>query len=220
MCPKFLKSCKLFQSLFKEQFEWFLINGKSWEQLALPRKTDSLIKTQRDIRLLQIGLKRKRFKLEKLFDIWTDGNSTSRFHDKCKAATHTLCLVQTDVRDQIIGGYTNQTWEHCHPGKYKGDESAFVFSLTKYSIHRILPGKDKLATYHSPETFFVFGNENFGNYDDSDLYIGESKSSSKIGTSYMRPQGVQRDINYAKSYLSGESPFKFVALQAYKVIFI
>ncbi|TNV79260.1 hypothetical protein FGO68_gene16645 [Halteria grandinella] len=136
----------------------FMRNGLSnWTRLALPKEPDSLIKTEQDIKFICKGLRNKRFKLEKIFDIAIDGNKPEKFHGKCEGVPHTICVLRTDRDNQIIGGYTKIPWDNCRQGTYKPDETAFIFSLTKHSLHPILPQVQEYATFHRNNLFCVFG---------------------------------------------------------------
>ncbi|TNV75940.1 hypothetical protein FGO68_gene6002 [Halteria grandinella] len=211
--PQFLKSSRLFQKLFEEQGKIFLRNGKFWLFEVIPREPNSLIKTFSDIQLIQRGLKGKQFKLEKLFDIAQDGDFPDKFHKKCDGIPHTLSVLHTD-KDQIIGGYTKETWGN-YQSEYRADDTAFVFSLTKHSLHPIQPEQIEHATYHQSRHFIAFGN-----VMNTDLYVGKYHKASQIGTSYMLPEGIEKGSQEARNYLAGSGTFIHTAFQTYRVLFI
>ncbi|TNV76031.1 hypothetical protein FGO68_gene13052 [Halteria grandinella] len=199
--PILYNSCRLFQRLFNQEGRSFILYGVVWEQSAIP-KDGELIKTQRDIRLIRKGLKGKKFKLEKIFDIETDRIHPDAFHEKCAGVSDTLCIMKT--------------WEGGPDGgHYKPDENAFIFSLTKQSLHPIQPGKEEFATYHDRGCFCVFGNTYF-----TDLFVGGWHKGSCIGTSYTMPEGLEKESDEAKTYLAGQQSFQNTAFQVYKALFI
>ncbi|TNV79259.1 hypothetical protein FGO68_gene16644 [Halteria grandinella] len=191
--PKFARSSKAFKRLYNEQGMSFMRNGQSdWEYQAIPREPDSLIKTLQDIKIIRKGLQGKRFKLEKLYDIKTDGDHPNQFHGKCDGIPHTLCVMQTD-RNFIFGGYTKVAWQSTDLNTYNTDETAFLFSLTKQSVHPIQPEYIHMAVYH--------------------------QKYSLLGTTYTLPKGIEKDSDEAKTYLAGTNTFKLINLQTYRVVF-
>jgi hypothetical protein len=57
---------------------------------------------------------------------WNDKD----FNDRCDSKGRTVSLFQIDQGD-CIGGYTSQHWESDWLGKFKADNSAFLFNLTR-----------------------------------------------------------------------------------------
>ncbi|TNV80595.1 hypothetical protein FGO68_gene12290 [Halteria grandinella] len=228
----FSKSCRVFNKLYSEELKSFLFYGQSWEQKAIPQD-GQLIQTQRDIRLISKGLKGMRFKLEKIFDINTDRDHPDIFHEKCDGIPHTICVLKTEC-ERIFGGYTEAPWEVSEEGQYKSDPNAFLFSLTKHSLHPVKPDKAMYATYHNKLCFCVFGEV----YRTDDLYVGGWAKESLIGKTYMWKDGPQIDQDkssqilkeeeevgiqlYAEDdppYLAKGRVFEKTAFEAYKVLF-
>ena len=67
-----------------------------------------------------------------------DGFTVDKFNDLCLNKGPTLTVIKTH-QDFLFGGFTSVPWMKNGSSK---DESAFIFSLTKYSIHRPYRNKD------------------------------------------------------------------------------
>ncbi|TNV76064.1 hypothetical protein FGO68_gene6633 [Halteria grandinella] len=219
----FSKSCKLYQKLYQEEGKSFIYYGFFWQLLAFPLNSQ-LIKNYNDIRLISKGLKGRRFKLEKIFDISIDGDHPSKFHEKCDGIPNTLCILKTQC-SRVFGGYTEAPWETQQRGFYKPDETAFLFSFTKQSLHPVKPLQSKCATYHDRNAFCVFGETT-----TTDLFVGGWHKSSKIGNTYSMTEfeqdkesdyskQMQQNYYYYSHYLANEGKFEHTAFEAYRVIF-
>ena len=53
------------------------------------------------------------------------------FHNRCDNKGRTVSLFQIKDGD-CIGGYTSEHWENDENGKFKADNSAFLFNLTSF----------------------------------------------------------------------------------------
>ncbi|TNV75964.1 hypothetical protein FGO68_gene9882 [Halteria grandinella] len=213
--PLFIQSCRIFKNLFENETMSFMLYGSSWEYLAIPKEpAGALISTHKDIRLISKGLKYKHFKLELVYNSSKDVKLPEKFHAKCEGVTNIVCVIQTDMK-QIIGGYTQEAWEPCEPSQYKSDPHAFIFSLSKQSLHPIQHGHEKFATFHDKNSFCVFGDVR-----RSDLFVGGWNSVSNLGTTYTLPEGIMKNSFEASSYLAGNQYFNKTVIQAYKVVFI
>ena len=62
------------------------------------------------MRLICQGLNRYRFRLKKIFDIRADGDHPKIFHEKCDGIPQTIFVLEKN-NNQVIGGYTAETWE-------------------------------------------------------------------------------------------------------------
>ncbi|TNV75886.1 hypothetical protein FGO68_gene8074 [Halteria grandinella] len=212
--PKFTKASRAFNRLYQEHGLAFVTNGIScWEYACLPRKPKSLIKRITDIKIISKGLNRRRFKLQLIYDSRKDGSSPLKFHEQCDGIPNTLCVMQSSAR-QIFGGYTKLPWRPREKGKHKADPTAFLFSLTKHSLHPIKPEQAEKAVYHEKRCFCVFGDTTA-----TDLFIGEYWYSSKLGTSYEAPVGIEPTSYQARSYLAGQENIDIIAFQTYNILF-
>ncbi|TNV75906.1 hypothetical protein FGO68_gene12641 [Halteria grandinella] len=211
--PIFTKSCKIYKSLYYENGMSFMLYGYCRELLLILREPESLIKTFKDINLIRKGLKGKLFILKKLYDSRKDGDQPKDFHEKCDEFSHTICVLRTNY-NQLIGGYTSQTWKNALGQKYKTDFAAFLFSLTKKSLHPIKPGQEDKAicNTHKLSQICLFG--------EGDLFVLGRLQYSSLGKSYLLPNGIKQDSKQAESYLGGSNLFDFTALQTYQVIFL
>eukprot|EP00347_Sterkiella_histriomuscorum_P001411 403372137 len=93
-------------------------------------KTDSsLLKST----LMQNGVDKK-FQL--LFKGTTNGFAASQFHNYCDNKGPTVTFILSEL-GQVFGGFTSLPWTSPPDnGKDYSDPSAFVFSLSKRSIHK------------------------------------------------------------------------------------
>ena len=61
-----------------------------------------------------------------------DGFDSNVFHKICDDQGPTLCLIKSD-KGFVFGGYTSVSWQSNN--NIAKDEKAFIFSLTKGTIH-------------------------------------------------------------------------------------
>ena len=87
---------------------------------------------------------RKNFKYDLLFYSKVDGDKASTFHRKCDKAKKSLVLVM-DNNGNRFGGFTMRDWAgNC---MQKKDEKAFIFSLDKNKIYKVLPDQVAIGCY-------------------------------------------------------------------------
>ena len=71
----------------------------------------------------------KNIKYNLIYRATRDGDSTAKFHQRCKGNTSQLVVIKT-TDSNIFGGYTQTGFQSRDADKYKDDE-AFVFLLIK-----------------------------------------------------------------------------------------
>jgi hypothetical protein len=131
-------------------------------------------------------------KLKLLYRGTLHGFSSSMFHARCDNISKTLTVVKAaDESGNILGGYTEATWNASPEGPfcYKEDADAFLFSLanrenTPVKVN-IAIGKVKHAIIVSNDYGPIFGNcEFFINLDK----FNEKESSCRIGSTFKLPK--------------------------------
>ncbi|CDW73378.1 tldc domain-containing protein [Stylonychia lemnae] len=140
-----------------------------------------------------------------------DGFKVANFHSKCDNQGPTISFIQSE-HVQIFGGYTSISWTS-HNSYHKDDE-AFVFSLTKNTLHKQYQRFDQ-AVRHYKDYSIVFGG-GCDIYISNDCNINQS-SNSNLGHTYMAPQGFKKDDQFCKDYLAGSYNFKVIEIEVYSV---
>jgi TLD len=114
-----------------------------------------------------------------------DGFSAKAFHCLCDEKGPTITLVESDA-GKVFGGYTSLAWMS-YDCKYQTDSSAFVFSLTKKSVHRQHRFKN-FAVSHDKSQLIVFGRGNdICIYDNCN---NRKDNFSNLGDTYEPPNGL------------------------------
>eukprot|EP00347_Sterkiella_histriomuscorum_P015325 403357450 len=149
----------------------------------------------------------KQFQL--LFRGSIDGFKASKFHEKCDGKQPTVTFIQSEY-GLVFGGFTSIPWTSNH--QYYRDPTAFVFSLSKRSIHKQYRNQDK-AVLHHKNRMCVFGID-ISIDDDCDK---NSKTWSSLGWTYEPPTGYKKGSDEAKSYLAGQQYFKVLEIEVYSL---
>eukprot|EP00347_Sterkiella_histriomuscorum_P007537 403348542 len=140
-----------------------------------------------------------------------DGFSAYKFYSLCYNKGPTVSFILSEC-GQVFGGYASLPWTTSNHFLPDIDLSAFVFSLSKRSIHR-QNRKQHQAVYHCQDYMCAFGN---------DIEIGDncdknSNSWCNLGCTYELPNGYQYSSNEAQSYLAGQYHFKVLEIQVYSL---
>eukprot|EP00347_Sterkiella_histriomuscorum_P021047 403335464 len=131
----------------------------------------------------------------------------------------TLVFIQSD-QGQVFGGYLSWAWPK-GIGKFK-DEKAFIFNLTKKTIHRQLSQISRknfqvninYAFEHKPFQLFAFGDDIriFENCDQ------ELNSYCNLGHTYALPPRMNGTSKLRESYMAGEVNFKVQEIEIYALV--
>eukprot|EP00347_Sterkiella_histriomuscorum_P019369 403341890 len=141
-----------------------------------------------------------------------NGFKSSKFHELCDNKGPTVSFIESEC-GQVFGGFTSipQT----SPDKYQcySDPSAFVFSLSKRSIHKQYQNQDR-AVWHDKDSMCVFGWGDIGIRDNCDK---NSDSISDLGFTYELPKGYKQKSDETNSYLAGQYNFKVLEIEVYSL---
>eukprot|EP00347_Sterkiella_histriomuscorum_P017819 403347862 len=174
-------------------------------ELEINKSDQSLLKST----LIKDGVDKK-FQL--LFRGSTHGFTASQFHKLCDNKGPTICFILSEF-GQVLGGYTSIPWTS-PPDNWQpqSDPSAFVFSLSKRSIHKQYQNQDK-AVRHYKDWMCMFGwNSDIGIDDNCDWNIN---SACDLGSTYDPPHGYKFQSNEARTYLAGQFTFKVLEIEVY-----
>eukprot|EP00347_Sterkiella_histriomuscorum_P015706 403356000 len=147
--------------------------------------------------------------IQLLFRGSKDGFKASKFHELCNGKQPTVSFILSEY-GLIFGGFTSLSWTYDY--ECYGDPSAFVFNLSKGSIHKQYQNKDK-AVIHNKERMCAFGND-IGIRDDCDK---NRVSFSNLGNTYEKPIGYKYQSDEAKTYLAGQEYFKVLEIEVYQL---
>ncbi|CDW89072.1 UNKNOWN [Stylonychia lemnae] len=141
-----------------------------------------------------------------------DGYTASSFHQKCDNQGPTISFILSEP-GQVFGGYTSISWTS--PGAYIEDAAAFIFNLTKNSLHNQYQNFEK-GVIHNHTNLMIFGRghdifiNNNCNYDNA-------YNTCDLGGTYMPPQGLKFRDSQAQEYLAGTYCFKVIEIEVYQV---
>eukprot|EP00347_Sterkiella_histriomuscorum_P017517 403349038 len=180
---------------------WALVN------LEITKSDSGLLKPE----LIRDGIDKK-FKL--LFRGSTHGFKAARFHQLCDNQGPTICFILSEF-GEVFGGFTSVPWTSPSDYKYQSDPSAFVFSLTKKSIHKQYRYYNN-AVWHYKERLCHFG---YG-YDIiiSDDCDKNNGSYCNLGGTYEFHSGTQFETNEAQEHLGGQFKFKVLEIAVFQLI--
>jgi len=135
-----------------------------------------------------------------------DGFTASAFHAKCDKIKPSVTIVQSNSKNRIFGGFTDQDWAVTY--NYKNSYNAFVFSITEKEKFFLKPSMQKYSTYGHGNYLACFG----GGFDFRicDNCNSMSNSDSNFGHSYDTK-------GKAKETLSGTCNFLVKEIEVYKV---
>ena len=114
-----------------------------------------------------------------------DGDSSSIFHEKCDKAQTTLVQIETNDNKKF-GGYTKRTWLGSH--SKKNDNDAFIFSLNKKKIYKVIKDKNVIGCYNEFGPYFLGA---FKIYDNSLIKGGILLNNEK----YFEIDNIEELIN-------------------------
>jgi len=93
---------------------------------------------------------------ELLYKATIDGDTISKFHEKCDNKGNTICFIK--LQDNFrLGGYTSKSWNY-KINAFINDDNTFIFDL---NIKKKYLPKNKKCIYSS-KNGFSFGNFNIG----------------------------------------------------------
>ncbi|CDW75419.1 UNKNOWN [Stylonychia lemnae] len=110
----------------------------------------------------------KQQSVELIFKGSRDGFRSKNFHAHCDSKGHTVSFILSSF-GEVFGGYTSIPWTS--EKNYLKDSQAFLFSLTKQSLHRQHQPTDR-AVYHHENHLVTFG---YG----YDIFIQDQCDTSK-----------------------------------------
>eukprot|EP00347_Sterkiella_histriomuscorum_P004937 403358509 len=151
----------------------------------------------------------KQYKL--LYKGTRDGFYASSFHQQCDNQGPTVCFIQSEY-GQVFGGYTSIPWKKTDDWIKHKDDTAFVFSLSKRSIHKQFKNKNS-AVQHWKGLFCYFG-------ENGDICLNhncdkETVSWCHLGSTYNLPNGYDYNTDEGNSYLGGYHQFKVLDIEVY-----
>ena len=130
-----------------------------------------------------------------------DGDKAANFHKKCDKARKSLVLVR-DSNGNRFGGFTMRDWAgNCIQKK---DEKAFIFSVDKNKIYRVLPDQVAIGCY--PNFGPIFFGCQIRVYDNF---------FSKGGSTYLKGQNYATEEDYELT--NGCQAFRIKDLEVYEV---
>eukprot|EP00347_Sterkiella_histriomuscorum_P014393 403361038 len=195
-----------------EELMSYQIYGKELMSFKYRQLVDNEIyKQQTSLLQTQISdYSSKQFKL--LYRGSRDSFTASKFHELCDNKGPIVCFILSEL-GEVFGGYTSLSWASTH--QQYTDSSAFLFSLSKKSIHKQYQNEN-MALIHSKGHMLIFGGGN-----DIQIVDNCDKNTSShcvLGYTYEPPNGYEQYSDKARSYLGGQNQFKVLEIEVYSLI--
>eukprot|EP00347_Sterkiella_histriomuscorum_P004279 403361056 len=141
-----------------------------------------------------------------------DGFNGRSVHQKCDDQGPTAWFILSEF-GQVFGAYTSISWEKTRENQNNQDDKAFVFSLSKKSIHRPYQHLD-YSIFRQNDDVCQFGY-------NGDIYLIQNCDKHKInacnlGGTYSLPNGCQYKSIGANGYLAGQQQFRVIDIMIYQ----
>ncbi|CDW80450.1 UNKNOWN [Stylonychia lemnae] len=146
-----------------------------------------------------------------IYKATSDGFNSKDFHQKCDNQGNTISFILSEY-DQVFGCYTTKPWKSPITIQKEIDKEAFIFSLTKNTIHKYF----EFAVQHNKNKLMVFGTRNGISISSNCNYNSESCCSQ--GNIFNPEKGCFEDDQQSKEYLAGAKNFKVIEIEVYQVI--
>jgi hypothetical protein len=65
-----------------------------------------------------------------------------KFHELCDNKGPTITIYKSKA-DMVFGGFTQQSWDS-YTGYYKNDEKAFIYSIDRKQIYRVVDAENAI----------------------------------------------------------------------------
>ena len=156
--------------------------------------------TKNKCHLLMNWLNNKKLKFTKIYSTKIDGDSASKFHEKCDGKCPTITIIKT-TKGIRFGGYTTIPWIKSNNWEYFKDSEAFIFSLLYKKKYMIKDSNQIAIGCHE------IRGPSFGD-DRQDIYIWENctkTNENKCRTPYSylitkKSELTNGDVNFTVSH--------------------
>jgi len=172
-----------------------------------------LEKLQEWIPRLENSSKVQTCRLDLLYKGSSDGYSEKVFHEKCDNQTPTIFVIKSKDFGCVFGGYTEQTWNKNENGRWKEDNRAFIFSLTRNEKYPVAKPDRAIGVF--PRNLVKFG-------EDIAIYL---EHISRIRGYCTFPDSYQCAkfnalTNESRTYLAGAYQFDVDEIEVYVLVWI
>jgi hypothetical protein len=147
------------------------------------------------------------FTLKLLYRGSKDGYTHTAFHQKCDNSQHTITVVE-NTYGKILGGYTDQTWNHT--GGYKTSSKSILFSITDRELYPLKSVPHSNAIHSNSAHGPTFGSNH-------DFYIGNACNSTS--NSYMSPGNTYDGHGKTREQIGGSTNFIVKEMEVFAVTF-
>ncbi|CDW71341.1 UNKNOWN [Stylonychia lemnae] len=149
-----------------------------------------------------------------IYKATVDGFNSIDFHKKCDNQGNTISFILSEY-NQVFGCYTSKSWQSPENVQQVEDSEAFIFSLTKNTIHRQYQNSE-YAVEHNKDWLTVLGyNDDIAIQSDCNQNMD---SFCGLGGTFIPPTGYYQDDQESKVYLAGALKFRVIEIEVYQVI--
>ena len=190
-------------NLFKNQLNEIINENIIYDDSNVGYVKGEILKNNEEVEFLskKMGENYDKVILNLIYKATENSDKAEAFHERCDKAKNTLVLIET-VENRRFGGFTTCSWSGNEIRK--NDENAFIFSLDKYMIYDIIPGKPAIACYPNYGPIFL----------DCQIKINDDAFSNG-GTTYLKGQNYQTKEDYELN--GGNQEFKIKEIEVYDV---
>ncbi|CDW80819.1 UNKNOWN [Stylonychia lemnae] len=149
-----------------------------------------------------------------LFKATNDGFQASNFHQKCDNQGANISFILSE-HGHVFGGYTSISWTSPLQLQLDIDNYAFVFGLSKNTLHKYYRSTDRAVWQHKDYLM------QFGYSGDIAIYNDSNNNSScycNVGNTYKLQKSLKREEQQAQDYLGGSEQFKVLEIEVYQIL--
>ncbi|CDW78645.1 tldc domain-containing protein [Stylonychia lemnae] len=190
-------------------------NAKQNEFRRLVDQCLELQKVQKGQRSQPQKLFQIKGKSKLIFRATRDGFKALNFHQSCDNMGPTISFIMSE-HGQVFGGYTSVSWTN--PDNKKGvwlkDSEAFLFSLSKNTIHQQYKFPDQALRHHK-DVLIAFGRGN-------DIRINDDCNNNRdslcnLGGTFNPQLDYKWQDQQAQEHLAGSYQFKVIEIEVYSI---
>ena len=153
-------------------------------------------------------LNKEKITLIQKFNVLKDGDSATKFHEKCDNIGPNLTIIKTK-KNIIMGGFTTRNWEY--EIESKKDDLAFIFNFNNKKIFNIKKGENAITSRRDQLINFWNGNSTFSSLVVVDKCFNNSNNTcNKNETSY---EGIENDYEIN----NGDFQFYVSEMEVYEI---
>ena len=157
-------------------------------------------------------LNKEKITLYQKFNVLKDGDSATKFHEKCDNIGPNLTIIKTK-KNIIMGGFTTRNWEY--EEKSKKDDLAFIFNFNNKKIFNIKKGENAITSRRNQLINFWNGKDS----TSSSLVVVDKcfNNSSCSNNTCKKNETSYEDIENDYEINNGDFQFYVSEMEVYEI---